>query len=63
MSETSMNQCSAQPAQSVQPGAVRRPYQRPAILRSTRIETRAGSPINPLREPVDPLNTPNNYGL
>lgn len=48
----------APPAAARQPR--RKPYTPPAIVSETRLETRAGSPLS---VPLDPMNTPNDYGL
>jgi hypothetical protein len=43
-----------------QPRRPRKRYAPPAIVSETRLETRAGSPLS---NPIDPLNSKNDYGL
>jgi hypothetical protein len=46
---------------SPQPGLERRKrYVKPAIVTELKLESRAGSPVS---DPLDPMNTPNEYGL
>lgn len=44
------------------PARRRKPYRPPAIVSEARLEARAGSPIPP-GGLLDPINTPNDYGL
>lgn len=58
------SQHNAAPAPVTSPGAPRRPYARPAVVKATKLETRAGSPIPPQNLIFEePINKPNDYGL